>query len=140
MDEAVAAVAEPRVVVAAWTTFDRGRMLVVRPSNADVWFLPGGLVEPGESLQQAAARETLEEVGVRVDPAQLHPYTVVTAPAHGRPGVTAVVAVHTGPHSGTPRALDEIAEIGWITAADRERCAPAIACVVDDAVARVDLG
>jgi 8-oxo-dGTP pyrophosphatase MutT (NUDIX family) len=36
-----------------------------------VWITPGGGVEPGESLAEAAAREFLEETGVCVDPRAL---------------------------------------------------------------------
>jgi ADP-ribose pyrophosphatase YjhB (NUDIX family) len=40
-----------------------GRMLVLRrPSRGEVW-LPKGHVEPGESVQAAAVRETCEESG-----------------------------------------------------------------------------
>lgn len=134
-DELVAAVPEPRVVVSTWTALDEGRMLVVRPHGVPVWFLPGGLVEPGESLREAAAREAAEEVGVSIDPASLRPWTVVSAPAHGRPGTTAVIAVHVGLYSGHVRALGEIAEVAWITSADRPGCAAAIQLVVDEAVA-----
>lgn len=132
--DAVACVPEPKVIVSAWTSFVGGKMLVVRPHGVPVWFLPGGLIEPGESLIEAAAREASEEVGVMIHPSDLRPWTVVTAPAHGRPGTTAVIVVHLGPHVGSIRPLGEIAEVAWITQANRSDCADAIQLVIDQAV------
>ena len=43
--------------------------LMIRHERLGVtsWELPGGHVEPGETLEQAAARESLEETGVSID-------------------------------------------------------------------------
>jgi ADP-ribose pyrophosphatase YjhB (NUDIX family) len=39
-----------------------------REPHAGVWSLPGGAVEPGETLVEAVAREALEETGLVVTP------------------------------------------------------------------------
>jgi len=44
---------------------DEGRVLLVQHVEGR-WQLPGGAVDPGESPQEAAARECLEEAGVVV--------------------------------------------------------------------------
>jgi 8-oxo-dGTP diphosphatase len=56
-----------RVAVAAFVTNAVGEVLLVRTDwRADTWELPGGQVEAGESLMEAARREVLEEAGVDV--------------------------------------------------------------------------
>ncbi len=50
--------------------FDQGKVLLVlgtTPPKQGLWSLPGGLVEVGETLQQAAMRELLEETGLGAD-------------------------------------------------------------------------
>lgn len=45
------------------------RYLLIRErKHGQTWYLPAGGVEPGESLVQAAVRETLEEAGLEVRP------------------------------------------------------------------------
>ncbi|WP_122263214.1 (deoxy)nucleoside triphosphate pyrophosphohydrolase [Ornithinimicrobium cerasi] len=64
----------PRVAVAAVALVDDlehpSRLLAARrtepPSLAGGWEFPGGKVEPPESAEDAAVREVLEELGVRV--------------------------------------------------------------------------
>ena len=44
-----------------------GRILLVRPNYAHrLWTVPGGSVERGETYKQAAHREIMEEVGLKV--------------------------------------------------------------------------
>jgi 8-oxo-dGTP diphosphatase len=51
-----------------------GRVLVVRRARAPangVFSLPGGVVETGETLHEAVAREVLEETGLTIEPVAL---------------------------------------------------------------------
>jgi len=42
------------------------RILLLRREDEDIWCLPKGTVEPGETLEQTAVREVQEETGLRV--------------------------------------------------------------------------
>jgi ADP-ribose pyrophosphatase YjhB (NUDIX family) len=44
-----------------------GEILLVEQSSIDTWVLPGGEVEPDESLREGARRELHEESGIDVD-------------------------------------------------------------------------
>jgi 8-oxo-dGTP diphosphatase len=69
----VNAAQSPRVIVAAVIITD-GRVLACErsapPEVAGRWEFPGGKVEPGETDQEALARECAEELGVRVEVAE----------------------------------------------------------------------
>ena len=54
------------VSVAALVTNDEGKILLVN-SPWRGWEYPGGLIEPGETFQQALHREIREESGVEVE-------------------------------------------------------------------------
>lgn len=45
---------------------DQGRVLLSRRGDFDIWNLPGGRLDYGELLSDAAAREVYEETGIRV--------------------------------------------------------------------------
>lgn len=43
---------------------ENGRVLLVRHTYLDGWYLPGGAVDGGETLDEAASREVREEAGI----------------------------------------------------------------------------
>jgi 8-oxo-dGTP diphosphatase len=54
------------VVALAVVTSPLGVLLIQRRDRTPPWSFPGGTIEPGETAEQAAERETLEETGLRV--------------------------------------------------------------------------
>jgi ADP-ribose pyrophosphatase YjhB (NUDIX family) len=48
-------------------TNDADELLLIRRSDNDNWAIPGGAVDLGESLTQAAVRETREESGIECE-------------------------------------------------------------------------
>jgi len=72
-----------------------------------------GFVEPGESLEDAVAREVLEETGVRIDAAEYHSSQPWPFPASLMIGFTAMA------HGGqAPQADDELEDVRWFTRAE----------------------
>jgi 8-oxo-dGTP diphosphatase len=60
----------PIVGVGAIVFDDAGRALLIergRPPGAGLWSIPGGRLEPRETLAQAVAREVREETGLIVE-------------------------------------------------------------------------
>lgn len=45
---------------------DQDKILLTRRSDNGLWCLPGGGIDPGESIEETCVREVLEETGLRV--------------------------------------------------------------------------
>jgi len=112
-EQQVSAVKTRKVIVAA-AIITEGRVLACErsqpPEVAGRWEFPGGKVEPGESDQEALARECVEELGVRVEVGDRVGPDVPLA--HGR-AVLRVFAVRLL-GGDVPRALEHTA-MRWLS-------------------------
>ncbi|MCF8079037.1 MAG: NUDIX hydrolase [Desulfobacterales bacterium] len=112
----------PQVAVGA-VVFHRGRVLLVRRSNSpakDLWAIPGGRVKLGESLRQAAERETREETGVRVaakDP--VFTFEMIDRDCQGKVRFHyLIVDLEAEFKEGRPTPGDDATDAAWVSPAE----------------------
>jgi 8-oxo-dGTP diphosphatase len=113
--EALAGVAErPGVSAVVACVDDAGRVLIVKQTAgpfAGAWLLPGGNVERGERLEDAARRELFEETGYQArDVRPIASYDVQSTPAGAFHFV--VHLFRAGAIEGSPRA-EAGSELRW---------------------------
>ncbi|WP_040407039.1 NUDIX hydrolase [Amycolatopsis nigrescens] len=116
----------------AWILLVDGRVLGTRSHGKDVYYLPGGKREPGESDLETLVREIDEELAVRIDPDTASPAGVFEAQAHGHAdGVLVRMTCYRAGYHGTLTASNEIAELAWLSYADRARVSPVDKIIFD---------
>jgi ADP-ribose pyrophosphatase len=109
----------PLVGVGAVAVKD-GKILVVRRAfepGAGKWSVPGGLVELGEKLSDACAREMLEETGIEIEILELiNVFDMIDRDETGRVRYHYVLADFLAkPVGGTERPNAEVTEMRWVT-------------------------
>ena len=99
----------PRPTVDVIIEVGGGIVLIRRLNPPHGWAIPGGFVDYGERLEDAARREMHEETGLDVELVEL--LGVYSDPARDPRGHT-VSTVYVGRARGTPHADDDAAEVG----------------------------
>ena len=87
----------------------RGIVLIKRRNPPYGWALPGGFVDYGESLEEAAIREAKEETSLEVK--LLRQFHTYSSPQRD-PRLHTITTVYLAEASGEPHAQDDALEIG----------------------------
>ena len=113
----------PRVAVSvAARPPETGRFLLVkrgRPPAKDLWAFPGGSVDFGETLADAAARELREETGLSATGIRFQAlFELIDDGTKGDTRHHFVLFVHRAEATGEPVAADDAADAGWFDIAE----------------------
>lgn len=117
--------AQPRLG-ASIVCWKDGRVLLVeraKPPIAGVWSLPGGSVEHGETVRDAALRELAEETGVTAEIIGLvDVLDVIRRGPDGRVALHFLLTVFAGHNvAGAAVAADDAAAVRWCDPAEINR-------------------
>jgi 8-oxo-dGTP diphosphatase len=116
----------------AWIRLEDGKVLSTRSRGKDVYYLPGGKREPGESDVQTLIREIREELDVAIAPASATYAGTFQAQAHGHPdGIAVRMTCYSADYQGTLTPSSEIDELIWLNYGDRDRVSPVDQVIFD---------
>ena len=99
---------------------DAGEILMIRRTDNDNWAVPGGAIDLGESVAQAAVRETREESGIECEITGIvgiysDPKHVILYTSNGEARQEFSIVLTARSLSGRPTPSDESSEVHWAT-------------------------
>jgi ADP-ribose pyrophosphatase YjhB (NUDIX family) len=100
-----------------------GSVLLIRRTDNDKWSLPGGAIDLGETVRQAAVRETLEETGIRCEITGIagiysNPRHLVEYTSDGEVRQEFTIVLSARPLSGDPTPSAESSHVAWVSTSE----------------------
>ncbi|MFC6086804.1 NUDIX hydrolase [Sphaerisporangium aureirubrum] len=101
-------------------------ILMIRRTDNDNWAVPGGAIDLGESIPQAAIRETREETGIECEITGIvgtysDPKHVILYTSNGEARQEFSIVLTARAVSGEPTPSDESREVRWVRRDEAER-------------------
>lgn len=116
----------------AWIHVVNGKVLSARSRGKDIYYLPGGKRDPGETDIETLSREVEEELSVRIKRETATHFGTFEAQAHDKAeGVRVRMACYVADFAGALSPASEIAELAWLSYSDRERVSPVSQLIFD---------
>jgi len=102
---------------------DEGSILLIRRTDNGNWAVPGGAVDLGESVAQAAVRETLEESGIECEVTGIvgiysDPRHVILYTSNGEVRQEFSIVLTARALAGRPTPSSESSEVRWVPTAE----------------------
>ena len=97
---------------------DQGKLLLVHKTDNDLWALPGGAMDVGESMADTVVREVKEETGIDVEVTGV--VGIYTNPNHvmayddGEVRQQCSICFTTRPLGGRLATSSETSEVAWV--------------------------
>lgn len=100
-------------------------ILMIRRTDNDNWAVPGGAIDLGESVEQAAVRETREESGIECEITGISgiysdPKHVILYTSNGEVRQEFSIVLTARPLSGQPTPSSESSEVRWVSPSDAQ--------------------
>jgi ADP-ribose pyrophosphatase YjhB (NUDIX family) len=100
---------------------DDGEILLIRRTDNGNWAVPGGAIDLGESVAQAAVRETREESGIECEITGIvgiysDPKHVILYTSNGEARQEFSIVLTARAVSGKPTPSSESSEVRWVPA------------------------
>jgi len=116
----------------AWIHLKDKKILSTRSKGKTKFYIPGGKREKGESDSAALIREIKEELTVDLIPATIEFVGNFQAQADSHAeGIQVLMQCYTADYQGMLEPAAEIAEIAWLSNANRDKISPVDQLIFD---------
>ncbi len=116
----------------AWLYLKEGKLLVAKSKGKNLYYVPGGKREAGESDEQALMREIKEELSVDLIPSTIKYAGIFKSQADEKnSGITVKMTCYFADYTGKLQADSEIDELAWLGYKERTQCSAVTQIIMD---------